>query len=618
MTELRLQPRDRRPVFAAGTPHEANTAPDIQRGWAARWWPFAAVLLPAIAISLVYVHRTYVNVVILDGFIHVPHIGDALAHGGSIRDLVRAPFSGEHLLLGYRLYLFANAKLFGLDMRLDPVMFVLASAATTGILYADFLKIFRSRRPALLFLAFIPLGFLSFSFVAPPLFLMTTQFVWGTVVGLLIAYQIQRDLDPEQQWRPILRRPLARALALIPVYFLVSGAYFPGLSLGLLAMFLFRRLLEHTKWIERRFILVAGVLVPSIAVYTYLMSHSSRPSSTSSGVRMFFSDLGGSLLSYIAGIGAAMVDSHTVENMRSSVLVAIGLAGAVIIILSLWLFVTTRMYRQTYLPVYCIFYSLGIVTSVRIGRTDGWRWISAEWYAFHLRFFVIGVAWILVYTSLGYSRRRRATRETLIRRTFLPIGFVVLAAIFIGACQYKGNTAQWNRSPAVKQYYEQKRVALIYPQLVANPDEILLWPAEQVAQARAVLKKYSLSSFSDQSRGEIARRLEHDILRGSDWYGDDWIGRDGRALLVASRPSPVRLAAQLPTFIPRNRCELRLNDAVIFTGELSGDTTTTLAGRLRRDVNTVTVSCADAVSPASQGEGEDSRPLAVRVRIERG
>lgn len=609
----------RRSALPAATQEGEDGAPDIQkRGLATKWWPLLIVVVPATAFLLLYVQRTYVDVVVLDGFVHVPYIGAALAKGGSLGDLVQAPFSGEHLLLAYRLLLFANAKLLALDMRLDPVMFVVASAATAWILFAECARIFRSLRPSLLLLAFLPLGFLSFSLVAPPLFLMTTQFVWGTVVALLIAFLVQRDFDPEQQERPFLRRPLARALILIPVYFVVSGAYFPGLVLGLAGVFVFRRLLERSRWLEHRVVLMAAVILPCAAAYTYFMSGATRPSSTSGGIMTFFTDPLGSLLSYLAAIGASLLDSHTVAKTSSPVLGAVGLAGAFMIVVSLWIFVKTKMYLKTYLPVYCIFYSLGIVTAVRTGRTSGWRWIGNEWYAFHLRFFLIGVAWILVHTTIELLHERRATTVPPARRGSWLLAFTILAAVFISGCQLQSNVAQWNRSRYVKEYYDQKRLALLYPQLFDDPAEILLWPANQVARARVVLEKYSLSSFSARSRDEIDRRLKRQTLRGSDWYGDDWIGRDGRALLVAARPSPINFWAQVPGFLPRNHCEFRLNDAVIFAGELTQGKTKSLSGRLQSGVNTVTVACTDSVSAASKGQGADGRPLAVHVKIKRG
>lgn len=583
-----------------------------------RWLPYLVVAVPALASCLWYVQRGFVDVIILDGFIHVPYIGNALEPGGTFADVVQAPFAGEHFLLGYRLMLFANAKLFGLDMRMDPLMFILAFTATAAILHAEFARVFSPFRPLARLILFIPIGLLAFSLVAPPMLLMSTQFVFSTAVGLAIAWLVQRDLVESESASSFLRRPLSRALALIPVYFLLSGAYFAGLVLGLLSIYIFRRLLERTPWLERRFVMVAAVLVPCVAVYTLFMLRalSSPESSNPRAFTLPITKLSGLLLSHLAGIGAGLIDSHTIETTSSAALLTVGLIGALIITFSLWLFVKSKMYRKTYLPVYCIFYSFGIVTMVFAGRSGkfGWRWITAEWYAFHLRFSIIGAVWIIVFALADHVRKAneeegRAARRW--RKWILPAG--ALSLLFIAGCQVVGNRAQWERAPHLKQYYEQKRLALLYPQSVDDPTLVLLWPEPLLSRSRAVLEKYSLSSFSKESRAEVERRLAKQPLRSSDWHDDGWVGRRGAMIFSAKMPKSLKLSVEGPQFIPTNRCELRLNHDPFFSGTITGGATTELSVALRRGTNVLTVSCEQSLSPSTIGQGSDSRVLAVRV-----
>lgn len=585
-----------------------------------RWLPYLVVAVPAGAFCLWYVQKGFVDVIILDGFIHVPYIGDALEPGGTFADVVQAPFAGEHFLLGYRLMLFANAKLFGLDMRMDPLMFIVAFTATAAILHAESARVFSQFRPLARLIMFIPIGLLAFSLVAPPMLLMSTQFVCSTTVGLAIAWLLQRDLVEGDGASSFLRRPLSRALALIPLYFLLSGAYFAGLVLGLLSIYIFRRLLEGTAWLERRFVMVAAVLVPCIAVYTFFMLRalSSPDSSNPRSFTLPFTKLWGLLLSHLAGIGAGLIDSHTIETTSSTAVLTVGLIGALIITFSLWLFVKTKMYRKTYLPVYCIFYSFGIVTMVFAGRSGkfGWRWITAEWYAFHLRFSIIGAVWIIVFAFASHVRNPNEEEGRSARRWrswILPAG--ALSLIFIGGCQVVGNKAQWARAPHLKQYYEQKRLALLYPQLVDDPTIVLLWPEPLLSRSRAVLEKYSLSSFSRESRSEVERSLAKEPLRNSDWHDDAWVGRRGAMVFTAKTPKSLKLRVEGPQFIPTNLCEFRLNRDPFFSGTITGGATIELSAPVRRGTNVLTVSCEQSLSPSTIGQGSDSRVLAVRVSM---
>ncbi|HUP70986.1 MAG TPA: hypothetical protein VM142_14410 [Acidimicrobiales bacterium] len=581
-----------------------------------RWLPYLVVAVPAAAFCLWYVQKGFVDVIILDGFIHVPYIGDALDSGGTFADVVKAPFAGEHFLLGYRLMLFVNAKLFGLDMRMDPLMFILAFAATAAILHAESARVFSQFRPSVRLIVFIPIGLLAFSLVAPPMLLMSTQFVCSTAVGLAIAWLVQRDLVEGDSASSFLRRPLTRALVLIPVYFMLSGAYFAGLVLGLLSMYFFRRLLERTAWLERRFVMVAAVLVPCIAVYTFFMLRA-LASPDSSNPRAFtlpLTKLWGLLLSHLAGIGAGLIDSHTIETTSSTVVLSAGIIGALIIAFSLWLFVKTRMYRKTYLPVFCIFYSFGIVTMVFAGRSGkfGWRWITAEWYAFHLRFSIIGAVWIILFALADHMRKANEEEGASRWRSWiLPAG--ALSLLFIGGCQVVGNMAQWARAPHLKQYYEQKRLALLYPELVEDPTIVLLWPEPLLGQSRAVLEKYSLSSFSRESRSEVERRLAEEPLRNSDWHDDGWVGREGAMVFATKMPKSLKLRVEGPQFIPANLCEFRLNHDLFFSGTIAGGTAKELSAPLPRGTNVLTVSCQQSLSPSAIGQGSDSRVLAVRV-----
>lgn len=376
---------------------------------ARRWLPFLLMAILAAALSLLYIKRTFVNTVYLDGFFLVPLVGSFL--NGSLSPAGLFACYGEHLLAGYSLITLFNARFLALDTRLDPVLFVIAYAATAAIIYAECSRVFSDARSIVLCILFIPLGFLCFSLVAPPLIFMSTQFVLGSAVALMIAWLVQYDINTSASGSPGPRWPIVGALVLMPVYiFIFSGAYFPGLLAGLGAMYVFHAA-SSGKWVDRRLMPVAAEAIVCVLIYVFyvfVLSSGTLQGGAPQSIAHYLTNPAGAVMFYLSGIGSGLMDQHTLESAPSAVLL-LGGAMAAISVVALWLFIRTGMYRKTCLPVYCMFYTLGVITSVMVGRgmLGDYTWIANEWYSFHLRFFTIGVAWILVYVLAGEIRRFR-------------------------------------------------------------------------------------------------------------------------------------------------------------------------------------------------------------------
>lgn len=591
-----MEPEETAVLRRAGRPRELRT-----------WLPFLAFLGPALLLSAWYVQRTYVDVVMLDGLAQVPFVDQVLDGHPHLQDVLATPFGMQHFLLAYRFMMIVNAWLFGLDMRLDPVLFVVAYAVTAALIYAEVAKVLGRRRPWILLAVFLPLGFLCFSLVAPPLILMTTQFVWATAVGLGIAFLAQRGLYDDRR-----KRAWIAGMALVPLYFLFSGGYFPGFVLGLVAMQVARSLLQPCGWLDRRFLALFATVMACAVIYTAgYFTFVPQGSGEAGGIQLFVRDVGHSALGYLAGLSGAVFDSHTLETTPSPTLVAIGAAMAVTTALALWLFVRTRMFERTYLPIYCIFYSVGVTTAVRLGRgpLSGWRGITAEWYAFHLRFIVVGVVWILLYvllTSRGAGFFRLGVSPARRRVAFMGIA---AGLTFVAVGQVVGNQAQWVRAPYVKAWFAEKQQALLFPDAFPNDAAVLLWPAADVDRARAALQEHHLSSFRDVGAGG-----GRPVFDG-DWYGDGWVGKSGRALILVDSGRQLQVRADFSDFLPSNHVTIRLGQQVLFSGEIQGGTTRTFQARLAPGGNVLEVTAQDAVSPASSGNGADERPLAVHIKL---
>jgi hypothetical protein len=374
-----------------------------------RWLPFFVVLTPIVILLIWYVYRTWTNTIFLADFLFVPLVGDFL--NGNWSPIFLFSRFGEHLLVGTGILDLFAAKYFAWDNRIFPLMFIPAYALTAAIIYSECLKIFDKLRSIILGIIFLPLCFLCFSLVAQTWVGMSTQFEWGLTIGFLIAWFLQRDFDTSSD-SPQPRWPLIAILILVPINFLVfTGSYFPGVVFGLGVMYLSRALLTG-KWRAPRIFLVAVEVVICALLYCYyvFILQADKNGAAMRGIFHYFADPVGTIMFYVYGIGGSVMDQHTFESVEPSIYLIIGSILGIISLVALWLFIKTEMYRKTYLPIYCMSYTLGIITAVRVGRGlfGDPIWILNDWYSFHLSFFVIGVVWILLYVLVdAYTQTQR-------------------------------------------------------------------------------------------------------------------------------------------------------------------------------------------------------------------
>lgn len=587
-----------------------------------RWLPFLIILTPAVFMMLWYINRTYINTVFLDGFFFIPTIGSFLdGNWAAFGDFFNP--AGTHILAGYGIFNLLNAKFLALDTRLDAVMFIIAYITIAAVIYAECSKIWSAVRSYMLSILFIPLGLLCFSLVSPPGILMTVQFVWGSALALLIACLFQREFNASTANIPRSRWLLVIMFILILLYFLFfSGSYFPGLISGLAAMYIFRALLTK-KWCERRIILAAAIIGICALLYSLyvLTPQSGQQGLATNGVVRYFTDPIDTIKFYIAGFGASLMDQFTLmdrypfETVKSIYLV-IGSIMTVIGVAAIWLFIRTKMYAKTYLPIYFMFYPVGIMTVVRTGRGElGWQWIINNWYSFHLKFFVIGVVWILLHALAERILHVHTGKICLAKFKSWSVAFILAALAFIFVCHIPANIAQWRRSPYVRAWLEEKRSALLFPEFFDPSIDVLYWPKEDLAKSRDVLKKYSLSSFSPKEWGNIVTDSHDGIIRSGDWYGDGWIGYKGYGVFMAREEGKISFEGYMPEFIPNNHIEVRLNDKVIFSGDFVGGSRPSFIGYSQKGRNIIAITCKRAISPASLGINSDARLLAFRLSV---
>jgi hypothetical protein len=206
--------------------------------------------------------------------------------------------------------------------------------------------------------------------------------------------------------------------------------------------------------------------------------------------------------------------------------------------------------------------------------------------------------------------------ECMMKSRQLLIAFVVVSLVFIFSCQLVANIAQWERGPYIHKWLEEKRTALLFPQYVNNVSDILLWPEEEVKKDRIILEKYALSSFSPRGLADTIADSPDGIIKFG-WYADNWVSRQGYAIFNTESESEISFDGFVSEFIPTNHVEVRLNDKVVFVGNLAGGNKTSFTGHTRKGINVVNVTSEQEVIPASLGINSDLRPMAFHLVINR-
>lgn len=547
------------------------------------------------ALSLVYVLRTWPNVVWQDGFFIVDHLRALDESGWSISGAI--PVFGEHLLPVWLGITWLNAKFLSLNMRLDPLVFVLAYAGHFLLLSRYICKEDRALSGPGAVVAVTALGGLCFSLVQPPMVLMSCQFALSTTFGLWGAIALsnawQRDAGLRGLWPFVL---------LASLYFTMCGGYFPGFLFGIAGVVLWHKVVRGQRWTA--VLSVAAVVLGLAMLYSASLALRKGAVSGGAGPMAAFArllDIPATCNWLLTGIGASVIDIHTAEERLHPLLLP--LMGGVLVTLAgilLWYHGRASSRRVPPVLLYCLLYPIGVILAVRAGRGDGngALWVANDWYLCHWKFFAIGTFWLLWISITEPSPRiLKVTSGTA----------AVLLAVVIAAA----NCWQWHRSPNIFAWMAEKQAAM-----VSEPSDLrarlLCWDRAGVDRGLEFLSTHHLSVFSKQTAPSAAERV---TVTG--WSGDGFIGQSATCRLSLVKPAHIVISAWCPPFIKKNTFSVKVNQPgfepkVI---ELSAGETKTVALELPAGGHELSLRCAVSQCPAEIGLNSDVRPLSVVAKL---
>jgi hypothetical protein len=604
---------------------------------AQRLW--LSIVAATVALLLLYVGRAYANAIFLDGIQLLPTVDDFFSGRLDLTKLF-TPY-GEHRIVIYRLIMIANSALFSLNMYLDPILSALASILTILLVTIAIRRtLAKFLSPVAISLLLIPVAAVGASLAYPPVVFMSLQFHLSTIVMLAIALlATASENTPATRITPIL---------LCPLYFtFFSGGYFPGLLLAMGVALLAYVVIER-KVSPARHIVLAVTAFFCAFVYAFTIVYRSNVFTTplTQKVANFFSDFSQTICFFLGGFAAAFVDEHSYydrisSGLRDVVFLSLGSIVFVFFGIALWLFVRRRMYVRTYLPIWLLFYPIGVIAAIRIGRNiGGWQWIMNDWYSFHLKFIPIALFWIFLFSALEALNSRRnidsksSDSSRLDVRWFVCIETVVflLFSLLLSSTWLYTNRNQWQRGPFVKEWYASRRNAMLDAQVKPyDLHEILLVSEQEATLGMKILSKYYLNIFSTATKDSIlqpAPVIGCDLTSKNEkdgWYEDGWIKKEASISVRTGPTGSIKIAAYIPINIYHAvyhdalTIDLLVGEAIIGTITITrdnlGDGNIQIVGNSKSTtVINLTIRASTSFVPAKiPGQSLDERDIALII-----
>ncbi len=494
-------------------------------------------------LTIIYIELRFVDVFFLDGLMMVPIVYKYFRHILTLKDIIQQ--WGEHRLIGYSLIYLANAIIFKLNLKIEAYIFMLVYLLNTIIIYINyknlFEKKFSKRFKLLIQISYLPIVFFTFSLVHPVGHFMTTQFVIGTLMFVILSiYFNQICIGKEKKYTTLI------LMGLTTIYvFIFSGAYFGGALFSFLTCLFFYLIVNKNKKTNLRLVIPVLYFLIIIAFYIYLtLANIKGVGGFSDKVIWFFGNFIETFKSLLAGLSSTVLDQNTYMERLKNNGILLFINGSILFLLGAWSiirYIKMKMYKITYWPLILISYTVGAILTIRLGRVSGgWEWPTNMWYTFHYYFYLIGIFWIINFDILKSIDQKRKISPSFFYSNKKNLIYLVFVG-YILIIQLISNFFQVRRAFSERNYYEARRQAMLFPD--DQSIDLLLWTREESKKAIKIMKKYHLSVF----RKDLNELLyKGDLVKLSGWYGDGWIGKSSRLIVRNKNKNKMNLKIRIP------------------------------------------------------------------------
>jgi hypothetical protein len=362
-----------------------------------------------------------------------------------------------HALTGYKYFQMINGSFFSLDSRLEIYLHYF-----TLFFFALFLfKILYSYNiKKINFYNWFLIFFILFSFSGASPHGMET----GTYFGcILIFYILLSSFTQKSSDKYFIYKAL-----LIPfiTFFFLSAYLLPfliSLTIVILSGYVVNKKTYINLFSKNKIFIYYILFIFSFLSY-WIMLHGLRPVDLASIATQFNSHYENNnfiILKYIFyGLSSPFLTHEHLEllSQEQSIFVSSCVSFVFLIISSFSIFYSFKNLKNNTLfliPIFLIFYGIFVSFLISITRPLGDLWILSSWYAFHFKFYYIGIL-------ISFLLLSQCKFSSIIQEKFISFSLIIILCFLISSTLYK-----IKRQPYEKLYWQN----IIHKTL--NPDELI-------------------------------------------------------------------------------------------------------------------------------------------------
>ena len=404
---------------------------------------------------------------------------------------------GEHGMLANNVLYIINCTFFGGTTKFDVYLNDFFVLAIVCVYFVALIKSFKNN--FILFLSVIIISLILFSFAQGSSGAMETQVRDGLLFSCLSMYFISNVLVSP---RDISFFYFLLTVSIIIIGICVCGTLYSFAGVPLVwVVCLYYWLIKKIKIdVYRGIIFVLYCFLIPIYIYEYdILSIVSTKSSISENVTFLISNPISIFNGFASWCANGLMGWAFHESVHYSLLswLVLGYVTFFYVILSLILFFYTKMHKFTWLPIFSIFYSIGVFAQVVLGRSTDVEWMAGEWYNVHIKIMLASVVWILLY-FISYLKNNNMFMNLYLKRILISVVFIGLSFITIMALL--SDKYHLERAPHVANYYKNMQQYLYYDKdkipVMENGLTPLLHSLDKTIEAIAFYKEYNLSVYN--------------------------------------------------------------------------------------------------------------------------
>lgn len=392
-------------------------------------------------------------------------------------------------LLGYNLLFLLNVVCFKMTTFFDVYLNDLI-VLIIGIVSVCQLRKLSAKKDFSYLIALFLVCFTAFSSIQLSSGAMETQVRLGILFFVLTSIYVDQILTDNYS-----KKDLILAIILIFLSMNVFGSAYSFAAIPTVFLVCFVAFIKNSKVDIARFIVVLSYVLSAIAYFLQYFVLVPGPWRLSEG--SFFSHILDMLkhpfevIRAICGYNASgLIGSAGFLDgkVSSRFYFALGAVVTAIMIFAVIKFVQLKIYKQTFIPVLFIGYSLFVPLLVMLDREISLEWVINEWYVVHTKLGIIGTIMILFYVF----------QCTNVKGLSKVVTIGSLAVIFVFSLY--GNILHVKRAKPVRAYYEAKQPYLFAQSIEELPVDgngltPLLATPEDTMNAIGLMKKYRLSVY---------------------------------------------------------------------------------------------------------------------------